>query len=237
MADLAPEQLTEGAAQHLSRTGRPLVTLTYAQSLDGSISLQRGKPLDLSGDESMLMTHRLRAAHAAIMVGIETVIADDPRLTARRVGGPHPQPVVVDSRLRFPLSARLLQGELRPWIITTLAASRENEQALLTAGAQVHRVPADPGGRVNLAAMLETLGSRGIQSLMIEGGARLITSVLASHLADILVITIAPVFVGGLHGVEALGITRPADLPRLQSVQCAQMGDDVVIWGWLKEPT
>ncbi len=83
----------------LARTDRPAITLSYAQSLDGSLTTRRGRPLALSGPESYQLTHHLRADHDAILVGIDTVLADDPRLTVRGVRGEAPQPVVLDSRL------------------------------------------------------------------------------------------------------------------------------------------
>ena len=105
----------DGAAAHHARTGRPLVTLSYAQSLDGCIAAGPGQRLSLSGPEALMLTHELRAAHAAILVGIGTVLADDPRLTVRLVPGSHPQPVVVDSRLRIPDDCYLLRhGPRRP---------------------------------------------------------------------------------------------------------------------------
>ena len=95
------------APAHRRRTGRPFVTLSYAQSLDGSIADRPGRPLALSGPQAMALTHGLRAAHEAILVGIGTVLADNPRLNVRLVDGPDPQPMVVDSRLRFPPYANL----------------------------------------------------------------------------------------------------------------------------------
>ena len=101
--------------------GRPVVTLSYAQSLDGSIAARRGFPLQISGTESAQLTHQLRAVHDAILVGIGTVLADDPHLTVRHAQGKDPQPVVLDSQLRFPLGAKLLR-ERSPWIATTSRA-------------------------------------------------------------------------------------------------------------------
>ena len=96
------------------KSQRPSVTLTYAQSLDGSITTQRGKPTAISGKESLLLTHQLRATHDAILVGIGTILADNPRLNVRLAVGPHPQPVILDSQLRFPLDAKLLQNKCSP---------------------------------------------------------------------------------------------------------------------------
>ena len=109
----------------------PFVTLAYAQSLDGSIAAYPGVPLAISGPVSMGITHRLRARHQAILVGIGTVLADDPRLNVRLVPGKNPQPVVLDNQLRFPLKARLLQGEKKPWIMTSKQASSHKANALI----------------------------------------------------------------------------------------------------------
>src|SRR5512135_1934375 len=105
---------------------RPRVTLTYAQSLDGSIAARSGMPLALSGTESMHYTHQLRAAHDAILVGIGTVLSDDPRLNVRLTGGLSPRPIVLDSSLRCPSTARCLEAGRRPIVATTdrAAASR-----------------------------------------------------------------------------------------------------------------
>src|SRR5512143_1701471 len=97
-----------------SEKGRPLVSLCYAQSLDGCIAAERGRPTQLSGPETKQITHRLRALHDGILVGIGTVLADDPHLTVRHARGENPQPVVLDSRLRTPVEARLIAGHPRP---------------------------------------------------------------------------------------------------------------------------
>jgi 3,4-dihydroxy 2-butanone 4-phosphate synthase/GTP cyclohydrolase II len=234
MAD--PLEDFEGrAARHFARTGRPLVTLTYAQSLDGSIAARRDRRLVLSGDESTAMTHRLRAAHSAILVGIGTVLADDPRLTARLAGGPDPQPVVVDSRLRCPPGARLMQNpDRKPWILTTDRADPRCRVALEKAGAQISEVSVTPDRGIDLAAGVALLGRKGVTSLMVEGGARIITSFLEARLANWLVITIAPVFVGGLRAIE-MPEGEVWSLPHLDRVQSVQLGRDVIVWGDLKD--
>ena len=133
-----------GAAFHQEH-GRPLVTLTYAQSLDGSIAARPGHPLTISCTESQTFTHSLRAAHDAILVGIGTVLADNPRLNVRLVAGQNPQPVVLDSRLRFPSYANLLKDGNRPWVITTPSAERSRAQDLENQGARVFRLPEASG--------------------------------------------------------------------------------------------
>ena len=155
--------------------GRPLVTLSFAQSLDGGISLRPGIPTALSGAEALRLTHRLRAAHAAILVGIGTVLSDDPRLNVRLVEGRNPQPVVLDGQLRFPLQARLLEGEPLPWIATCQSPADPESQskkiaALEARHASILPVPADETGNLSLPALLSKLASMDIDSLMVEGG-------------------------------------------------------------------
>jgi 3,4-dihydroxy 2-butanone 4-phosphate synthase/GTP cyclohydrolase II len=104
---------------------RPRVTLTYAQSLDGSIAARSGRPLPLSGTESRHYTHQLRAAHDAILVGIGTVLNDDPRLNVRLASGAAPRPIVLDSELRCPIDARCLEVSRRPIVITTDRAAAD----------------------------------------------------------------------------------------------------------------
>ena len=210
-------------------TTRPFVTLSYAQSLDGSIASHRGSQLMLSGSESLMMTHRLRAEHHAILVGIGTVLSDDPSLTVRLVQGKNPQPVILDGRLRFPTTARLLSGPRKPWIATTSSAPQDTAQALAKAGARVIRLPEDASGRVDLGALLRLLRREGITSLMVEGGASVITAFLSQDLADRLVLTIAPSLVGGLAAIDRSASTSAPKLPRLFRPVYRQVGGDIVV--------
>lgn len=196
--------LLKSAAPQGPRLGRPFVTLSHAQSLDGSIAARSGRPLALSGPESMTLTHSQRACHDAILVGIGTVLADNPRLTVRLVAGRDPQTVIVDSRLRFPPYAELLRHGRSPWIATAQEADPQRLEALETAGARVFRLPSADGW-VDLVSLLKLLSDLGIHSLMVEGGAQVITSFLVSRLVDQMVLTIAPWLVGGLRVVDHLG--------------------------------
>lgn len=222
----------KAAAAHRRPLGRPYVTLSYAQSLDGSIAARSGRPLPLSGPQAMALTHSLRAAHDAILVGIGTVLADDPQLNVRLVAGKDPQPVIVDSRLRFPPYAQLLRNGRSPWIATGEGAQRERQEALEARGARVFRVPSIDG-LLDLAALLKHLEDLGINSLMVEGGAQIITSFLASRLVDQMVLTIAPVLVGGLRAMGSLGPPHLHLLPRLGNLSYQQLGDDLVLRGEL----
>lgn len=214
-----------------ARSDRPYVTLSYAQSLDGSIAARRGEPLMISGPEAMRLTHQMRAHHDAILVGVGTVLADDPRLTVRHSRGPDPQPVIVDSRLRFPVWARLLKGARRPWIFATEAADAGRQATLEAAGARVFRLPSSADGMVSLPALLAELDRLHIRSLMVEGGATVISNILAEHLADRLVLTIAPLLLGGLNAVTGLGRLNGRVPPQLLGPRYQVLGRDVIIFG------
>jgi 3,4-dihydroxy 2-butanone 4-phosphate synthase/GTP cyclohydrolase II len=226
------DELLAGASAHRQKTGRPLVTLSYAQSLDGSIAARRDSQLHLSGPESMAMTHRLRLAHDGILVGIGTVIADDPRLNVRLVEGRDPQPVVLDSCLRLPLDARLLSGSRPPWIATLPGADPQKQAELEQRGVRILSLPAGEDRRISLPAVLGCLGDLGLDSLMVEGGASVITGFLAQGLVDNLVLTIAPVIIGGLGAIEA-----PGAVPhyRLDNPAYERMGEDFIVWGKISE--
>jgi 3,4-dihydroxy 2-butanone 4-phosphate synthase/GTP cyclohydrolase II len=231
------------AEAHRRRFKRPLVTLSYAQSLDGCLTIQRGFPQALSGPASLALTHQLRAAHDAVLVGIGTLLADNPRLTVRLVEGTDPQPVVLDTHLRFPLHANLLRHPHPPWIAAGDRADAAKAAALEKAGARLLRLPTQPAGEIDLDLLLERLAALGIASLMVEGGARVITAFLRQSLVDQVVLTIAPVFLGGLHAVEepvgqgsGQGEPTPATnlaFPRLQQAGCEPRGEDLVVWGKL----
>lgn len=235
-------ELPQLATAHSQSAGRPLVTLCYAQSLDGSITARRGSPLILSGEDSFRYVHRLRAASDGILVGIGTVLADNPRLTVRLVEGKNPQPIILDSRLRFPLTANLLQRtDLMPWIITTEFADIKRQKTLEAAGAHIFRLGRENNNRIPPQNVLDFLHRQGMHSLMIEGGARVITSFMQARLADYLVLTLVPVFVGGLRAIENPlfenhNTPPPANingLPQLSVVTHKLLGQDLVITGRL----
>jgi riboflavin-specific deaminase-like protein len=195
-------------------TSRPVVTLSYAQTLDGRLATSTGSSQWISSPESLRFSHELRVGHDAIMVGAGTVSRDDPRLTVRLVAGRDPLRVVVDSTLRSPLTAAVLTEEAAPGTVFAVtdrapAAKRDKVRAL---GATVLSLPAQSGGRVNLVALLAALHERGIRSLLVEGGAQLITALLRARLADRLVVCVAPKILGA--GIEAVGDLGIRELAR-----------------------
>ncbi len=220
---------------------RPLVTVTFAQSLDGSIAVRSNERLVLSGPETQLMTHRLRSTHDAILVGINTVLADDPKLTARLTRGPHPQPVVLDSRLRIPDHAQLWQHPRGLILAAGPEASPERVAVLEARGATVLILPQRTDG-LDLHALLETLAARGVCSLMVEGGARVLSSFLRYRLADWLVLTITPHLIGGVPSLASPPVGDPAPqsdvarFPALDAWRTVVLGRDLVVWGRLQWP-
>lgn len=211
---------------------RPFVTLSYAQGWDGSITLRTGQPLALSGEESTRLTHHLRSQHDGILVGIGTVLSDDPQLNVRQWSGPtppgpNPQPIVLDSQLRIPAAARLCHlADKRCWVLTSRSAAE-----LVDSSLEIITLPGDAEGRVCLHEALRELRRRGIRSLMVEGGANVITAFLRERLVDALVLTVAPTLVGGYKAVGDLGIAVKAQLPKIAPVFSGRLGDDVILWG------
>lgn len=204
---------------------KPRVTLSFAQSLDGCIAARHGERTPLSGAQSMRYTHELRAQHDAILVGVGTVISDDPRLSVRLVEGESPQPIALDTHLRIPLNAKLIASPVKPlWVFCNNNAPQDKQTQLESLGVQVIRVSNTANGLLGWHSILNELDSRGIRSLMVEGGARIISSLLESGLADRLIVTIAPRLLGG---VRAIGDVR--SLPALRNVKYRQLGEDIVV--------
>src|SRR4051812_28965827 len=193
-----------------TRAGLPggalCVTLAFAQSLDGCIAAGPGERTEIDCAGARRFSHALRALHDAIAIGVNTLLVDDPRLNVRDATGPDPRPVVIDSRLRTPTTAQLFRrASSFPIVATTDAACPERVRVLEAAGAEVVRVASDGQGRVDLAGLFAALARRGIGSVMVEGGARIITSVLTGRHARQVVVTVSPDLLGGVRAVEPLG--------------------------------
>jgi len=230
------ERLPSLAAQFLAEHHRPLVTVSYAQSVDGSIATRNREQLRLSGPQSMVVTHRIRAVCDAIVIGINTLLIDDPLLTVRLAEGPSPQPIVLDSTLRTPLQARLLERtDLRCWLACTDKSDPGRIGAIEDRGAEVIRCRHDRHGRVDLPHLLCQLGERGVRSLMVEGGGQVITSFIEARLVDQMIITIAPRLVGGLP-VLARPAVANGSLLHLDAATYQPCGPDLILWAqpqWL----
>mmetsp|Transcript_42648 Transcript_42648/g.104105 ORF Transcript_42648/g.104105 Transcript_42648/m.104105 type:complete len:351 (-) Transcript_42648:160-1212(-) len=184
---------------------RPFVTVTYAQALDGSIADQASRPLPLSSPDAFNMTHHLRALHKSILVGVQTLINDDPSLTVRLCQGQNPQTVVLDTSLRTPLNSRLASSPscVRP-IVATAPPPRPSRHAgkargLEELGCSVMPCAVDSAGRISWASLLQGLSERGVENVMVEGGARVISSLVEQGYADYAIVTVSPMYIGGLR--------------------------------------
>jgi len=211
---------------------RPYVVLKYAQTLDGRIATRTGDSKWISGEPERRASHALRAACDAVLVGIGTVIADDPQLTVRLVPGASPLRIVLDTTLRMPPRAQVLGEAASTLVVTTERSSPERRAELRERGVAVRVVDAERPWGVNLPAALALLRAAGLRSLLVEGGAAVITSFLRQRLVDRVVVSIAPTIVGaGTEAVGDLRVARVSDGLRLKRRSLHPLGEDVVLAG------
>jgi len=200
---------------------RPRVTLKLATSLDGRIATATGESQWITGPEARQQGHRLRAVHDAILVGVETVLADDPELTVRLqdYDGGHPLRVVLDSRLRTPATAKVASGNT---LILTVAAPHAIDHA------EVVAVAADDG-RPTIPAVLDALAARNIGSILIEGGGRVAASFILAGAVDAIEWFRAPILLGGEGRpcVASLALAKLADAPKFRRLGVEPVGDDL----------
>ncbi len=214
------------------RTGIPFVTLKFAQTLDGRIATATGHSRWISSPASLRFAHRLRNVHDAILVGAETVRKDDPELTCRLVRGRNPLRVIVDSHLRTSPDARIFTAgpHARTIVATTHRAAEERRRLFADKGIETVSLGMDPTGQVDLRELLSALGKREVSSLLVEGGSAVITSFLKEHLADRLIVILAPRIVGeGLNSVGEMGIRRMDDALHLFFRRITRSGSDLIL--------
>jgi diaminohydroxyphosphoribosylaminopyrimidine deaminase/5-amino-6-(5-phosphoribosylamino)uracil reductase len=238
-ADAADARLANQAFRKRARTGRPLVTLKSALSLDGFTATESGDSRWISGPESRALVHRWRAESDAVAVGIGTALADDPLLTARDVARPEPrQParVVFDSAARLPLDSQLVRsiGEAPLYVVAGPDAPAARVAALRDAGADLIEVAGDRPGIV--AAALDQLGGGEIGSLLLEGGAELAGSFLAAEEVDELRLFIAPLILGAGRPLAAgRGAAAIAEAQRPLAIEWERSGEDLLVRARLRE--
>ena len=220
-------------------TGLPFVIAKAACSLDGRIATRTGESQWLTGEAARGFGHRLRHECDAILVGKGTVLADDPQLTTRlpRTRGKDPIRIVLDSRLGIPLTARLLHlnSPAPTWIACTGAAPAEKIQAIEALGREVLVLP-EENGRVALRPLLEELGRRRVQSLLVEGGAEVLGSFLDQRLVDKFYFFYAPKILGGKDAYPAVagqGAARLAEAHQARNLSLRRIGPDVLVSGYL----
>ncbi len=214
------------------RTGRPLVTAKWAAALCGHAAARTGESLYITGSEARRTVHALRAAHDAVLVGIGTVLQDDPQLTVRDAPGEHPLRVVLDGMLRTPPEARLLSAPGGTLICASEDAPPARRQALEERGAEL--VFFGGGSPLPLGDVLAELGRRSVLSVLAEGGPKVLGSLFDAGLVDRVSAFFAPLVLGGAEApgaVSGLGAVRPDEGVRLKDVIWRQLGQDIYCSG------
>ena len=238
-ADPVASELYEAFAKHIT-TGTPFVVAKFAMSLDGKIATRTGASQWITGPEARGRVQQMRKELDGIMVGIGTVLTDDPQLTARDDdGAPLPsnlQPVrvVVDSNGRTPTDAQLLRQPGHTIIATGDSVDASQAAALEESGAAV-RAFKGGDGRVNLSALMEHLGREGIVSVLVEGGGGVLGAMLDAGLIDKVCAFVGPMLIGGAAArspIEGNGATVMADVCRLERTRMEQIGPDWLITGY-----
>ena len=219
-------------------TGLPLVTLKWAQTLDGLIATSSGSSRWISSEASRRYAHCLRTRHDAVLVGAGTVAADNPELTVRHVRGRNPLRVVLDSALSSDASSLMYTvGKAETLVFTTKKAVPERLNVFRTTGSEVIALAGDDAEGVPLRPVLEVLGGRGIASVLVEGGAAVITSFLRERLADRAAIFVAPRIMGeGLRAVGDLGVTGTEKMLRLSGIKTGRFEGDILFEAEIEYP-
>jgi len=215
------------------QTGRPLVTLKLATTLDGRIATHAGESQWITGEAARRMGHAIRGRQDAVMVGVGTVLADNPELTCRIPGFAKRPPVrvVADSHLRTPLTMRLIATarETPTWILTRPDSDRARRKAFEAAGVTLIDIrPGTPG--LDLTDAMRALGKAGITRLMVEGGGQIAAALLRADLVDRVAWFHAPATMGGdgWPAVQAFGLEKLADIPRFTRTVVTPLGDDLL---------
>ena len=213
-----------------AQADRPHILLNAAMTLDGKIATRSGDS-KISSEEDLVHLHHLRASVDAVVVGIETILVDDPQLTVRRVQGRNPDRVILDSAARTPTEAKVLSAKAgRTIIAVTESASKTRVDALLRAGAEV--IVAGSGDRVDLRLLMNRLRGMGIRHILVEGGGNVNWGLLELGLVDEIRVAVAPVIVGGREAVtlvEGNGFGRVRDGIKLVLQRIEQYGEDLVL--------
>ncbi|HLW49270.1 MAG TPA: bifunctional diaminohydroxyphosphoribosylaminopyrimidine deaminase/5-amino-6-(5-phosphoribosylamino)uracil reductase RibD [bacterium] len=227
-------RINEAYIKHRT-TGLPFVIAKWAMTLDGRIATRTGDARWISNETSRAHAHRVRAACDAVLVGVGTVLRDDPALTARPPLAPdRPRRVVLDSRLRTPLSARVLaQDGVAVVVATTHASPPDARRAFADRGADVLLCDG-ADGRVDLGRLLRELAARGVLSVLVEGGAAVHGAFLDADAVDKILAYVAPMVVGaGPAPAAGAGVPVMADARRLGPVSMRRFGEDVLIEAYL----
>jgi len=238
----AAQEINEAYSRFIT-TGLPFVTVKYAMSLDGKIATKDGDSRWISGEAARKYVHYMRYVADAIMVGVNTVLADDPQLTSRCCGGrggtakKQPLRVIVDSFGRTPTSAKLFSEPGETLLALGSRAATPQVDAFVKTGAKLLELPGE-NEMVDLAELLRVLGERQVTSVLVEGGGALLGSLFDRGLVDKVVAFIAPVIIGGAEAKTAVagkGAGKIADAIRLKRVRTERLGEDMMVTGYVRE--
>ncbi|MBI5096749.1 MAG: bifunctional diaminohydroxyphosphoribosylaminopyrimidine deaminase/5-amino-6-(5-phosphoribosylamino)uracil reductase RibD [Nitrospirae bacterium] len=223
-------------------TKTPFVILKSASSLDGRIALPSGESKWITGETARRYSHRLRAMVDAVLVGVGTILADDPLLSVRDIGikGKQPLRIIVDSKLRIPLTAKVLdqRGGQETMIVTTKATSSEAVETLEKIGVKTLIAGSREDGEVSLRSLMGQLGKLGISSVLIEGGSKINASAFREGIVDKVVLFYSPRIIGGSDSIGMVGGKAPASLDEsvfLRDIIIRRLGDDVLVEGYVKK--
>ncbi|HHT9137347.1 MAG TPA: bifunctional diaminohydroxyphosphoribosylaminopyrimidine deaminase/5-amino-6-(5-phosphoribosylamino)uracil reductase RibD [Candidatus Wunengus sp. YC60] len=222
----------------LMKKGLPYVTVKWAMSVDGKIATHTGESRWITSDESRKYVHKIRGQMDGILVGINTVMRDDPLLTCRIEGGRNPKRIVVDSNAAIPVNSRLLstinEGEIIVAVSTN--APRNRVEKLEQLGCKIVQTK-DMNGRVDLKELFHRLGETKLTNILVEGGSRVITSVIEDRLADRVMVFVAPIIIGGEGAkspVLGTGINKMSEAAEITEIMVTRFSNDIVVEGTLK---
>jgi len=239
MCEQEAYELNEAYVKHVT-TGLPFVVAKFAMSLDGKIATRTGQSKWITKDETRKYAHALRHTVDAIMVGVNTIVADDPRLTAKGCGGRggpgkrQPLRLVIDTKGKVPLRARVFDPPGEVLVAVAAPFDSSKKEKLVEAGAEVVELP-DNGGSVDILELLKVLGKREIVTVLVEGGGKLLGSLFDHQLVDKVLAFISPVIIGGREaiGVGGNGVDSMTQAFRLSRVGVRCFDDDVLVSGYI----
>lgn len=233
-------EINEAYIKHIT-TGLPFVVAKFAMSLDGKIATKTGDSKWITKEEARKYAHALRHTVDAIMVGVNTIVADNPHLTAKGCGGRggigkmQPLRLVVDSKGRVPLNAHIFESPGEVLLAVAAPFDPEKKEKFIQLGAEVQELPAREGS-VDIVELLKVLGRREIVTVLVEGGGKLLGSLFDHHLVDKVLAFISPVIIGGYEAVivGGNGVDNMAKALRLSRIDIKNLGDDILVSGYVE---
>lgn len=234
-------EINEGYVKYIT-TGLPFVVAKFAMSLDGKIATRSGDSQWISGEESRKYVHNLRHIVDSVMVGANTVLVDDPQLSARGCSGrggkakQQPLRVIVDGKGRTPLGARIFKEPGKTLVAVAKPFDDKKANQFKEAGAEIVELAAKRGD-IDLEELLKVLGKRQVTSVLVEGGNKLFGSLFDQGLVDKVMAFVSPIIIGGSEAKSAVGgggVKVMAEAHKLNQVKMSTFGEDILISGYLK---